>query len=143
MSLPVSVRGSSFQKNTRSGVLLERGSPRTLVQGLADAGAFGRDLRAGDPDASAFAGDAPEHRDRQGRLSRGIRVNTIAPGPFDTPMLVRLREDIRQELPNSIPWPKRLGDADDYGHMALSLIGNEYVGGHVVRLDGAIRKAPR
>lgn len=75
--------------------------------------------------------------------SWGIRVNTIAPGTFDTPMLARLREDIRQELANSIPWPKRLGDPDDFGHMAVSLVENEYVNGHVVRLDGAIRMAPR
>lgn len=75
--------------------------------------------------------------------SWGIRVNTIAPGTFDTPMLARLRDDIRQQLADSIPQPKRLGVPDDFGHMAVSLIENEYVNGHVVRLDGAIRMAPR
>jgi NAD(P)-dependent dehydrogenase (short-subunit alcohol dehydrogenase family) len=75
--------------------------------------------------------------------SWGIRVNTIAPGTFDTPMLARLRDDIRQKLADSIPQPKRLGEPDDFGHMAVSLIENEYVNGHVVRLDGAIRMAPR
>lgn len=75
--------------------------------------------------------------------SWGIRVNTIAPGTFDTPMLARLRDDIRQQLADSIPQPKRLGIPDDFGHMAVSLIENEYVNGHVVRLDGAIRMAPR
>lgn len=75
--------------------------------------------------------------------SWGIRVNTIAPGTFDTPMLARLRDDIRQQLADSIPHPRRLGGPDDFGHMAVSLIENEYVNGHVVRLDGAIRMAPR
>jgi NAD(P)-dependent dehydrogenase (short-subunit alcohol dehydrogenase family) len=75
--------------------------------------------------------------------SWGIRVNTIAPGTFDTPMLARLRDDIREQLAESIPQPKRLGIPDDFGHMAVSLIENEYVNGHVLRLDGAIRMAPR
>jgi NAD(P)-dependent dehydrogenase (short-subunit alcohol dehydrogenase family) len=75
--------------------------------------------------------------------SWAIRVNTIAPGVFDTPMLARLREDIRQGLADSVPHPKRLGDADDYAHMALALLENPYVNGHTVRLDGAIRMAPR
>ncbi len=73
----------------------------------------------------------------------GIRVNTIAPGTFDTPMLARLRDDIREQLASSIPHPRRLGNSDDFAHMAISLIENEYVNGHVVRLDGAIRMAPR
>jgi NAD(P)-dependent dehydrogenase (short-subunit alcohol dehydrogenase family) len=75
--------------------------------------------------------------------SWGIRVNTIAPGTFDTPMLARLRDDIREQLASSIPHPRRLGKSDDFAHMAVSLIENEYVNGHVVRLDGAIRMAPR
>jgi NAD(P)-dependent dehydrogenase (short-subunit alcohol dehydrogenase family) len=72
-----------------------------------------------------------------------IRVNTIAPGTFDTPMLARLRDDIRDGLAASVPHPKRLGDPDDFAHMALSLLENKYVNGHTVRLDGAIRMAPR
>lgn len=75
--------------------------------------------------------------------SHQIRVNTIAPGTFDTAMLSRLREDIRQSLAETIPHPKRLGDADDYAHMAVSLIENCYVNGETIRLDGALRMAPR
>lgn len=72
-----------------------------------------------------------------------IRVNTIAPGTFDTAMLARLRDDIRQGLAEAIPHPKRLGDADDYAHLAVSLIENPFVNGETIRLDGALRMAPR
>ncbi|OBH43448.1 SDR family NAD(P)-dependent oxidoreductase [Mycobacterium mantenii] len=72
-----------------------------------------------------------------------IRVNTIAPGTFDTAMLARLRDDIRQGLAEAIPHPKRLGDAGDYAHLAVSLIENPFVNGETIRLDGALRMAPR
>ena len=72
-----------------------------------------------------------------------IRVNTIAPGTFDTAMLARLRDDIREGLAANIPHPKRLGDADDYGHLAVSLIENPFINGETIRLDGALRMAPR
>jgi NAD(P)-dependent dehydrogenase (short-subunit alcohol dehydrogenase family) len=72
-----------------------------------------------------------------------IRVNTIAPGTFDTAMLARLRDDIRQSLAEAIPHPKRLGDAADYAHLAVSLIENPFINGETIRLDGALRMAPR
>ena len=75
--------------------------------------------------------------------SRQIRVNTIAPGIFDTPMLARLRQDIRDGLAAAVPHPRRLGDPDDYAHLAVSLLENPYVNGETIRLDGAIRMPPR
>ena len=72
-----------------------------------------------------------------------IRVNTIAPGIFDTPMLARLREDIRESLASTVPHPKRLGHPDDYAQLATSLIQNSYINGETIRIDGSIRMAPR
>ncbi|HEX9042295.1 MAG TPA: SDR family NAD(P)-dependent oxidoreductase [Trebonia sp.] len=75
--------------------------------------------------------------------SKQIRVNTIAPGTFDTPMLARLRQDIRDSLAAAVPHPRRLGNPDDYAHLAVSLLENPYVNGETIRLDGAIRMPPR
>jgi NAD(P)-dependent dehydrogenase (short-subunit alcohol dehydrogenase family) len=75
--------------------------------------------------------------------SRQIRVVAIAPGVFDTPMLARLRPDIREALERSVPHPSRLGTPDDYARMAVSLLENPYVNGETIRLDGAIRMPPR
>ncbi|WP_328752277.1 SDR family NAD(P)-dependent oxidoreductase [Streptomyces sp. NBC_00285] len=72
-----------------------------------------------------------------------IRVNTIAPGIMDTPMLGRLREDIREGLAASVPHPKRLGDPDDFARLAVEMLENPYLNGQTVRLDGALRMAPR
>ncbi|MFI6776524.1 SDR family NAD(P)-dependent oxidoreductase [Nocardia sp. NPDC050412] len=72
-----------------------------------------------------------------------IRVNTIAPGIMDTPMLARLREDIRESLAATVPHPKRLGDGDDYARLAIEMLENPYLNGQTIRLDGAIRMAPR
>jgi NAD(P)-dependent dehydrogenase (short-subunit alcohol dehydrogenase family) len=73
----------------------------------------------------------------------GIRVMTIAPGPSDTPMLERLRDDIRQSLEAQIPFPARLGRPEEFAALVLHIIENEYLNGEVIRLDGALRMGPR
>ncbi|MBA3476630.1 MAG: SDR family NAD(P)-dependent oxidoreductase [Actinobacteria bacterium] len=75
--------------------------------------------------------------------SKGIRVVTIAPGPSDTPMLGPMRADIRESLEAQIPFPKRLGRAEDFAALVKHIVENEYLNGEVIRLDGALRMAPR
>ena len=73
----------------------------------------------------------------------GIRVMTIAPGIFETPMLRGLPEEAQQSLAASIPYPSRLGNASEYADLVMSILGNHMLNGEVIRLDGAIRMAPR
>ena len=75
--------------------------------------------------------------------SKGIRVCTIAPGIMDTPLLGRLREDVRESLAVSVPNPPRLGLPDEYAQLACSILENAYLNGETIRLDGALRMAPR
>ncbi|MFC4001242.1 SDR family NAD(P)-dependent oxidoreductase [Prauserella oleivorans] len=75
--------------------------------------------------------------------SKLIRVTTIAPGLFDTPILARLPEEVRESLGKSIPHPSRLGIPDEYASLALQIIDNPMLNGETIRLDGAIRMAPR
>jgi 3-hydroxyacyl-CoA dehydrogenase/3-hydroxy-2-methylbutyryl-CoA dehydrogenase len=82
----------------------------------------------------------PAARDLAGR---GIRVNTIAPGLFDTPLLAALPEENRQALGAGIPFPSRLGDPAEFAHLALSIIENQMLNGETIRLDGAIRMPPK
>jgi NAD(P)-dependent dehydrogenase (short-subunit alcohol dehydrogenase family) len=76
-------------------------------------------------------------------MNDGIRVNTILPGIFDTPLLGALPDDVKASLAASIPFPKRLGSPDDYASLAIEMLTNGYFNGEHVRLDGAIRMAPR
>jgi NAD(P)-dependent dehydrogenase (short-subunit alcohol dehydrogenase family) len=73
----------------------------------------------------------------------GIRVNTIAPGLFDTPLLASLPQEARESLGRSVPFPPRLGQPSEYAQLAQQLIENQMLNGTVIRLDGAIRMAPR
>ena len=82
----------------------------------------------------------PAARDLAGR---GIRVVTIAPGLFDTPLLAALPAETRDSLGSSIPWPPRLGRPAEYAHLAAHIVENTMLNGEVVRLDGALRMAPR
>lgn len=75
--------------------------------------------------------------------SRQVRVNTIAPGVFDTPILSRLGDDVRSRLAASVPHPSRLGHPDEFADLALSIIRNPMINGESIRLDGAIRMSPR
>jgi NAD(P)-dependent dehydrogenase (short-subunit alcohol dehydrogenase family) len=76
-------------------------------------------------------------------MGEGIRVNTILPGIFDTPLLARLPEHVKSALAASVPFPKRLGRPDEYAALAEFMITTGYVNGECVRLDGGIRMAPR
>jgi NAD(P)-dependent dehydrogenase (short-subunit alcohol dehydrogenase family) len=73
----------------------------------------------------------------------GIRVNTIAPGLFDTPLLAALPEEARQALGQTIPFPKRLGLPDEYAALAVHIVENVMLNGETIRLDGALRMAPK
>lgn len=75
--------------------------------------------------------------------SRQIRVCTIAPGIFDTPMLARVSEDARRTLSASVPHPARLGLPDEYAQLAMHIVANPMLNGETIRLDGALRMAPR
>jgi NAD(P)-dependent dehydrogenase (short-subunit alcohol dehydrogenase family) len=75
--------------------------------------------------------------------SKGIRVCTIAPGIFDTPMLARVSEAARKTLGASVPFPPRLGAPDEYAQLALHIVANPMLNGETIRLDGALRMAPR
>jgi NAD(P)-dependent dehydrogenase (short-subunit alcohol dehydrogenase family) len=76
-------------------------------------------------------------------MGDGIRVNTILPGIFDTPLLMALPENVRASLGASVPFPKRLGRTDEFAHMVESIVTNGYLNGESIRLDGAIRMAPK
>ena len=77
-------------------------------------------------------------------LSRdGIRVCTIAPGIFETPMLLELSKEVQDALGKMVPFPSRLGRPEEYAALAKHIIENEMLNGETIRLDGAIRMAPR
>ena len=72
-----------------------------------------------------------------------IRVVTIAPGTFDTPLLGTLPEDVRASLGAQVPHPSRLGQPEEFGALVAHIVANPMLNGEVIRLDGAIRMAPR
>jgi NAD(P)-dependent dehydrogenase (short-subunit alcohol dehydrogenase family) len=73
----------------------------------------------------------------------GIRVMTIAPGIFETPMLMGMPEEVRDALGKMVPFPPRLGRPDEYAHLARTIIENTMLNGETIRLDGAIRMQPK
>jgi NAD(P)-dependent dehydrogenase (short-subunit alcohol dehydrogenase family) len=73
----------------------------------------------------------------------GIRVNTIAPGMVETPMLATVPEEFRARLAAGVPFPKRLARPEEYAELACFLVEHDYLNGEVVRMDGALRMSPR
>jgi NAD(P)-dependent dehydrogenase (short-subunit alcohol dehydrogenase family) len=82
----------------------------------------------------------PAARDLAGS---GVRVCSIAPGTFDTPLLAELPEDTREALGRAVPFPSRLGRPDEFAALAVQIVENEMLNGEVIRLDGALRMPPR
>ncbi|MGC2654609.1 MAG: 3-hydroxyacyl-CoA dehydrogenase [Mycobacterium sp.] len=119
------------------------GEERGVIINTASVAAF--DGQIGQAAYSASKGGVvgmtlPIARDLAGKA---IRVVTIAPGLFDTPLLAGLPEAARDSLGKQVPHPSRLGNPDEYGALAVHIIENPMLNGEVIRLDGAIRMAPR
>ena len=76
-------------------------------------------------------------------MSEGIRVNTILPGIFSTPLMLAAPANVLESLAASVPFPKRLGHPAEFASLALEIVRNTYLNGQCIRLDGAIRMAPR
>ena len=76
-------------------------------------------------------------------MSEGIRINTILPGIFATPLMLGMGDKVVDALSNMVPFPKRLGDPAEYAALAIHMVENGYINGERIRLDGAIRMAPR
>ena len=120
----------------------ENGS-RGLIVNTASVAAF--DGQIGQPAYAASKGAVhamtlPLARE----LARyGIRVNTIAPGIMETPMLMGLPQEAQDSLGTQVPFPSRLGRPDEYAALVQHLAENDYLNGETIRLDGAIRMAPK
>lgn len=119
------------------------GSGRGVIVSTASVAAF--DGQIGQPAYSASKGGVhamtlPIARE----LARhAIRVVTIAPGIMETPMLAGLPQAAQDSLGQQVPYPPRLGRADEYAHLVASIVENDYLNGETIRLDGAIRMAPK
>jgi len=76
-------------------------------------------------------------------MNDGVRVNTILPGVFKTPMVAMMPENVQEALGAQVPFPKRLGQAEEYARLACFMVENPYLNAAAIRLDGGIRMAPR
>ncbi|MFH8657907.1 SDR family oxidoreductase [Streptomyces afghaniensis] len=75
--------------------------------------------------------------------AHGIRVGTIAPGIVDTPMMAAFSDQVRDSLAATVPSPHRPAMAEEFAQLALAVIAHDYLNGEVIRMDGALRMAPR
>ena len=117
----------------------ERGVIINTASAAAEDGQIGQAAYAASK-AGIVGMTLPIARDLMGD---GIRINTILPGIFETPMMGQVPENVRNVLAASVPFPKRFGRPEEYAAMALALIENGYMNGEDIRLDGAIRMPPR
>jgi NAD(P)-dependent dehydrogenase (short-subunit alcohol dehydrogenase family) len=76
-------------------------------------------------------------------MNDGVRVNTILPGVFKTPMVAMMPPNVQDALAAQVPFPKRLGTPEEYARLAIFMVENSYLNAEAVRLDGGIRMAPR
>lgn len=142
----VNVMGT-FNMIRLSAALMDKNQPdengqRGVIVNTASVAAFDGQIGQAAYSASkaAVAGmTLPIARDLS---SCGIRVVTIAPGLFDTPMLQALPDKVRSFLAKSIPFPQRLGKPDEYAQLVQSIVENPLLNGEVIRLDGALRMQP-
>src|SRR3954452_21060389 len=117
----------------------ERGVIITTASVAAEAGQIGQAAYSASKGV-VLAMTLPIARDL---MNDGIRVNTILPGVFKTPMVAMMPENVQEALGAQVPFPKRLGKAEEYARLACFLIENSYMNAAAVRLDGGVRMAPR
>lgn len=117
----------------------ERGTIITTASVAAFEGQIGQTAYAASK-GGVVALTLPMARDLS---SIGLRVNCIAPGIIDTPLLAGLNDEMREALASNVPFPKRLGTPQDYAQLVVSVIENGYLNGETIRMDGALRMAPR
>ena len=117
----------------------ERGAIVNTASAAAEDGQVGQVAYAASK-AGIVGMTLPIARDLMGD---GIRINTILPGMFETPLMMALPEKAREVLNATVPFPKRMGKPPEYAALALMMIENSYFNGEDVRLDGAIRMPPR
>ena len=138
----------TFDMTRQAATVMSRNEPdadgqRGAIVNLASVAAF--DGQIGQASYSASKGGVvgmtlPIARDLS---SIGVRVCTIAPGLFLTPMMMGLSEEAQKSLGAQVPFPPRLGDPKEYAQLAMSIVENHMLNGETIRLDGAIRMAPR
>ncbi len=117
----------------------ERGAIVSTASAAAQDGQMGQAAYSASK-AAVVGMTLPIARDLSGE---GIRVNTIMPGIFDTPLMMGAPDNVKEALAASVPFPKRFGDPAEYASLVLEMLRNGYFNGETVRLDGAIRMPPR